>query len=85
MTSFTLNDGSLISRDDLISSLKKDGIDSRPVFPAISQYPIWQYEAKIQKNAEKIGATGINLPSGVLLSQSAIEKVCTSIRKAILT
>ena len=84
MTSFTLNDGSLISRDELISSLKKDGIDSRPVFPAISQYPIWQYEAEIQKNAEKIGATGINLPSGVLLSQSAIEKVCTSIRKAIL-
>ena len=85
MTSFTLNDNSLISRDELISSLKKDGIDSRPVFPAISQYPIWKYEAKIQPNAKKIGATGINLPSGVLLSKPAIEKVCLSIRKAILS
>ena len=84
MTSFTLNDGASISRNELISSLKNDGIDSRPVFPAISQYPIWQYEPKSQPNSKKIGDSGINLPSGVLLSQSAIEKVCTSIRKAIL-
>ena len=85
MNSFTLKDDLIISRDELISSLKKDGIDSRPVFPAISQYPIWKYDATIQPNANKIGATGINLPSGVLLSQSAIEKVCMSIRKAILS
>jgi perosamine synthetase len=85
MTSFTLDEGSSISRDDLISSLKRDGIDSRPVFPAISQYPIWQYEPKIQPNALKIGSSGINLPSGVLLSKPAIEKVCASIRKALLS
>jgi perosamine synthetase len=84
MTSFTLDESSSISRDDLISSLKRDGIDSRPVFPAISQYPIWQYEPKIQPNALKIGSSGINLPSGVLLSKPAIEKVCASIRKALL-
>jgi perosamine synthetase len=85
MTSFTLNDDSLISRDELISSLKKDGIDSRPVFPAISQYPIWKYEANTQPNAKNIGATGINLPSGVLLSKLAIEKVSLCVRKAILS
>jgi perosamine synthetase len=84
MTSFTLNESSSISRDELIESLRKDGIDSRPVFPAISQYPIWQYEPKIQPNAMRIGSSGINLPSGVLLSKSAIEKVCASIRKALL-
>jgi perosamine synthetase len=84
MTSFTLDEGSSISRDNLISSLKRDGIDSRPVFPAISQYPIWQYEPKIQPNAMKIGSSGINLPSGVLLSKPAIERVCASIRKALL-
>ena len=83
MTSFTLNDNSLIPRDELISALKKDGIDSRPVFPAISQYPIWKYEVNTQPNAKKIGASGINLPSGVLLSKLAIDKVCMSIRKAI--
>lgn len=83
MTSFTLNEGSPISRDDLIHSLKQDGIDSRPVFPAISQYPIWQYEPEIQPNAMKIGSTGINLPSGVMLGRSAIERVCVSIRKAL--
>ena len=83
MTSFTLNEGSPISRDELIHSLKQDGIDSRPVFPAISQYPIWQYEPEIQPNALKIGSTGINLPSGVMLGKSAIERVCVSIRKAL--
>lgn len=83
MTSFTLNEGSLISRDELINSLKQDGIDSRPVFPAISQYPIWQYEPEVQPNARKIGSTGINLPSGVMLGKSAIERVCASIRKAL--
>ena len=83
MTSFTLNEDSSISRDELIYSLKQDGIDSRPVFPAISQYPIWQYEPEIQPNAMKIGSTGINLPSGVMLSKSAIERVSVSIRKAL--
>ena len=82
MTSFTLNLDSPISRDELIYSLKQDGIDSRPVFPAISQYPIWQYEPEIKPNAMKIGSTGINLPSGVMLGKSAIERVCVSIRKA---
>lgn len=53
MTSFTLSEDSPISRDELIYSLKQDGIDSRPVFPAISQYPIWQYEPEIQPNAKK--------------------------------
>jgi perosamine synthetase len=84
MTSFILNEGSQKSRDELINSLKKDGIDSRPVFPAISQYPIWQYGPGIQPNAMRIGSTGINLPSGVLLSKSAVEKVCMSIRRALL-
>jgi perosamine synthetase len=84
MTSFTLNENSSVSRDELIESLKKDRIDSRPVFPAISQYPIWQYEPKIQPNAMRIGSSGINLPSGVLLSKSAIERVCASIRRALL-
>jgi perosamine synthetase len=83
MTSFTLNESSQISRDELLHSLKQDGIDSRPVFPAISQYPIWQYEPEIQPNAKKIGSTGINLPSGVMLGKFAIERVCLSIRKAL--
>jgi perosamine synthetase len=83
MTSFTLNKNARISRDDLIDFLKKDGIDSRPVFPAISQYPIWKYQPEIQENSKVIGASGINLPSGVQLPKSAIDKVCGAIRKAL--
>ena len=83
MTSFTLNKKAKISRDDLMEFLRIDGIDSRPVFPAISQYPIWKYQPKIQENSKVIGASGINLPSGVQLSKSAIDKVCAAIRKAL--
>jgi len=83
MTSFILKDNTSITRDGLIDLLKKDGIDSRPVFPAISQYPIWRYEPEIQQNARKIGAAGINLPSGILLNKASVEKVCESIRGAL--
>lgn len=83
MTSFTLSKKARISRDDLMDFLKKDGIDSRPVFPAISQYPIWKYQPEIQENSKIIGASGINLPSGVQLPKSAIDKVCGAIRKAL--
>jgi hypothetical protein len=30
-----------ISRDELIVKLKSHNTDTRPVFPAISQYPVW--------------------------------------------
>jgi perosamine synthetase len=80
MTSFTLNEESRISRDQLISELKGRGIDSRPVFPAISQYPIWGYSPDVQTVSKRIGDNGINLPSGVSLNRSSVNYVIDSIR-----
>ena len=40
MTSIVLQEGVKITRDEMISRLKKDGVDSRPVFPTISKYPM---------------------------------------------
>lgn len=83
MTSFTIDPEYGMSRDALISELRKRGIDSRPVFPSISQYEIWGYDAKIPQNSKFIGDNGINLPSGVLLNRDSIEKVILNIRQIL--
>jgi len=79
MNSVTLSDDLNISRDEVMEKLKADGIDTRPVFPAISQYPIWDREHQPGPVATQIGANSINLPSGVKLSKASIERVCESL------
>lgn len=83
MSSITLDKTAKISRDDLRSKLKAMNVDTRPVFPAISQYPIWPKVQKPQPMAKKIGDTGINLPSGVCLKHEQVAYVCESIRKIL--
>ena len=75
MTSILIPEGLKYFRDEVISELKKKGIDSRPVFPSISQYVFWDKKQTLPKNSETIGKFGINLPSGVNLGRDAIDKV----------
>lgn len=80
MTSITLNQNdSNKSSKKLMEYLNQKNIDTRPVFPPISQYPIWdkKYEPKI--NAKYIGENSINLPSGVTLKDSEIDYVSDKI------
>jgi perosamine synthetase len=84
MTSFTINPESGISRNELISALSKKNIDTRPVFPSISQYEIWGYRAETPLNSKYIGDNGINLPSGVNLSIKSVEKVAKEIRDILV-
>jgi perosamine synthetase len=83
MNSLTLGEETRLGRDGLIAELAQRGIDTRPVFPAISQYPIWGEVIAPRPNAQKIGSTSINLPSGVLLSRNSVERVCDEIRKLL--
>ena len=76
MTSILLKKESKISRDELMLHLKKNKIDSRPVFPSISQYPIWYKKFKPEYNSNYIGKNAMNLPSGVTLSKREIDHVC---------
>lgn len=79
-----LLEGSPISRDQLIQQLKEHNVDSRPVFPAISQYPIWERELMQQPMAKMIGENAINLPSGVCLTKQQVLYVCKTIKKILL-
>lgn len=66
-------------REAFRAELKKRNIDTRPVFPAISQYPIWNEKQAPMPRALELGNEGINLPSGVCLTQSQVKYVCKNI------
>jgi perosamine synthetase len=75
MTSILLDQDAGITRDQLRAALKARNVDTRPVFPAISQYPIWVNQPQIQPVARLIGDQGINLPSGVRLHREQVEYI----------
>jgi len=79
MTSLYLDKLAPISRDSLIAKLRSKNIDTRPVFPAISEYPIWPLKQDPKPNAKIIGEQAINLPSGVCLTQDQVKYVCKTI------
>lgn len=83
MVSIYLDEGAGISRDELMQKLKGRNIDTRPVFPAISQYPIWPKKQEPQPVALRIGNQAINLPSGVCLKREQVEYICSSIREIL--
>ena len=80
MTSIVLDNHHHIFRNDLMKNLKEDGIDTRPVFPTISKYPMW-YSKCTNPNAIKISENSINLPSGHNLEEGQVDYICKSILK----
>jgi len=80
MTSLILNSNSPLTRDELISQLREKNVDTRPVFPAISQYPIWPLQQSPKPNAKLVGDRAINLPSGVCLTKEKVEYVAKCIK-----
>jgi perosamine synthetase len=83
MTSIFLKDTANIERDQLIKALKVRNIDSRPVFPSISQYPIWPRVQESQPNALLVGSRALNLPSGVCLTRDKVMYVCKTISEFV--
>ncbi len=81
MTSLRIIDFKKISRNHLIKFLRNNKIDSRPIFPAISEYPIWRMNRKTTKNASILSKSVINLHSGVNLSFKQIEYICNKIKQ----
>jgi dTDP-4-amino-4,6-dideoxygalactose transaminase len=77
MTSITFGN---IDRNELFKFLKLRGIDTRPTFPTISNYPIWNGKIRSEeKNSNFISESGVNLPSGVNLTKEKVIHVSNSI------
>lgn len=83
MTSILLDKHAPLSRDQLRASLKDKHVDTRSVFPAISQYPHWPQRQAAQPNAVHIGEQAINLPSGVCLKQKQVMYICKALREML--
>jgi perosamine synthetase len=83
MTSVLLAADAPVGRDLVIARLKEHRIDSRPVFPAISQYPIWPVAQPPGPQAASIGRRAINLPSGVCLAREEVDYVCATLREIL--
>ena len=81
MTSLTLGRECSVSRDQLIDELKKRNIDSRPFFPKISSFRMFEtYDNPV---AEYISQSGINLPSGHNRTQEEIAYICKTIKEIL--
>ncbi len=80
MSSIYVDENAVITRDQLRAELKKLNIDTRPVFPAISQYAFWVRKQPPQPTALKVGNQGINLPSGVCLQREQVDYICALIK-----
>ena len=84
MTSIILNskkmkksmDGSLLSK-----ILKKNGIDTRPIFPSISTYPMWK--SKNKYFSKELAKYGLNLPSGHNLKKNQVDYVAETINNIL--
>ena len=83
MSSIVLGSETGLDRDDFILKLREGGIDSRPAFPAISQYEFWPVPSSPGPIALEIGRNAINLPSGVGLTRASVAKVGEAVRSQI--
>jgi len=84
MNSITLTDQISSSVTELAIFLKQNGVDSRPVFPTIHNYPMWETDI-VNANAAYVSERSLNLPSGVRLSDDSISKVADLINKWVVS
>ena len=70
-----------VSRNDLIIKLKERGIDTRPFFFPISDFPM--YHNKPTLVSHFLSYNGLNLPSGVQRTEEDIDFICKNIKEIL--
>ena len=85
MNSIVLKDISVVSRDDIMSSLNEDGIETRPFFHPMHTLPMYcdQNKGKVFPIAEYLSTRGINLPSSATLKKDDLSYICDSLINAL--
>lgn len=88
MTSVVVRPASLLGRQTIIAALAAEGIDSRPFFVPMHQLP---HLAAFRTagaagdacpQAEWLGASGINLPSGANLDEATVRYIASVVLRA---
>jgi perosamine synthetase len=84
MSSILVDPACGIDRDGMRSALAARDVDTRPTFPRISTYPIWEQRRAVPAPvAELIAERGINLPSGVRLRRDQVARVGEAVRRTV--
>lgn len=82
MSSIVLHKKFHVSRDQLMHKLKEASIDTRPFFYPFSMLPVYKQKTD-NKVAYQVGLNGINLPSGVTLTEEQVDYVCQKVKKLL--
>jgi perosamine synthetase len=87
MFTVVLDDELGVFRDEVMTTLAADGIETRPVVYPMHQLPPYRETARGQSFpvADRIARGGINLPTWARLTRSDVERVSDSLRTALKT
>ena len=84
MSSIVLDRDFGVTRDELMVELKKRLVDTRPFFYPISMFPMYNKPKVNNPVAYHVGVNGINLPSGVMLTEQQVDYVTKQVRSVLL-
>ena len=82
MSTILFDDKSNLTKIEYMKLLSQDGIDCRPFFhplsslPAYAKTPASREAAKRNFNSYQLSRKGLNLPSGLMLSEADVTTVC---------
>jgi perosamine synthetase len=79
----TVDGVTLEQRDQLIADLAEDGIETRPVFHPLHHMPPYAQPGASFPVAERLGATGISLPTHLGLTDADIDAICAALTKRL--
>ncbi len=77
MTTIILQESTPITAKELQTLLRSKNIDSRPIFPQVSTYPM--FDRADCPQAASLSECGLNLPSGVKLQKETINYICEAL------
>jgi perosamine synthetase len=80
MYSVLLSRNAKISRDELMTALANDGIETRPLFYPMHVMPAFYDENADCPVSEDISARGINLPTHALLTRDDVQYICSRLK-----
>ena len=85
MYSIVVGDKYGLSRDELVTRLAENGIETRTMFIPMNQQPVFHqmglFNGESCPVAEDLSRRGLYLPSGVGLTDEQIECVCDAVRR----
>lgn len=83
MSSIVLDKDFGINRNDLIGKLKERLVDTRPFFYPVSMFPMYNTPKINNPVAYHVGLNGINLPSGVNLTEEQIDYIAQQVKDVL--